>query len=300
MTSPFFNRMAVIGVGMVGGSLAMAARRRGLAQTVTGIGRNLENLGEARRLGALDSFSTRLADGVSGADLVVLAAPVGSFLRIVEEIAPHLREGCLVTDVGSVKGDLVTGIEDRMPAGVFYIGGHPIAGGSCSGAVAARPDLFEGAKIVLTPTPRSPEPELARLEAFWERLGGHVVRMDPHEHDRVYAAVSHLPHLVAYALVNAVGAGPGYLEWSGKGFKDTTRIAGSPPAVWSDIFRLNRDNLLDALGRFEAEIGLFRELLKRSDFVSLATELGRAKEMRDRLGNDFSSTPADVHSGIGE
>ncbi len=277
--------MTVIGVGLVGGSLALAARRAGVVSKIIGVGRNSENLKQAFEIGAIDDFETDVATGVSGSDLVVLAGPVGIFNKIVGEIKPHLKQGCLVTDVGSVKGDLVLKLESMMPEGVSFIGGHPIAGGSSSGAASARADLFEGAKLILTPTTRTPQNELLLLQEFWSRLGSKVSLMDPYEHDRVFAAVSHLPHLVAYSLVNTVADRDEFIKNAGKGFCDITRIASSSPDIWCDIFAMNKNNVLDSLNRFEDVLTRLKELLERSDFESLKSELVKAKEARDRLAD---------------
>lgn len=280
-----FSKMTVIGVGLLGGSLALAARGAGVVSKIIGVGRNSENLKQALNMGAIDGFETDVAAGVSDSDLVVLAGPVGSFKKIVGEIKPHLKQGCLVTDVGSVKGDLVLKIESMMPEGVSFIGGHPIAGGSSSGAASARADLFEGAKFILTPTARTSRDELSLLQKFWGKLGSKVSLMDPYEHDKVFAAISHLPHLVAYSLVNTVADRDEFIENAGKGFWDITRIASSPPDIWCDIFAMNKNNVLDSLSRFENVLKRLREMLDCSDFESLRSEFVKAKEARDRLAD---------------
>jgi len=282
---PIFSKITIIGVGLVGGSLALAARASGVVSKIIGVGRNSENLKQALDMGAIDGFETDAAAGVSGSDLVVLAGPVGMFNKIAVEIRPHLKAGCLVTDVGSVKGDLVLKLESIMPEGVSFIGGHPIAGGSSSGAAFARADLFEGARFILTPTTQTPRDELSRLQEFWGRLGSRVSLMDPYEHDKVFAAVSHLPHLVAYCLVNTVADRDEVIRNAGRGFLDTTRIASSPPDIWCDIFSMNKNNVLYSLSRFEEALSDLKALIECSDFESLKSELTKAKEARDRLAD---------------
>jgi len=284
MTEVPFSRVAVLGVGLLGGSVGMALKRADRARSIIGVGRGHENLETARKRGIVDEWTTDPAGGVRGADLVVLASPVGTLEKLAETIGPHLQSGCRVTDVGSVKGGLVSRIETCMPKDVRYLGSHPIAGGSDSGATAARADLFDGAPVVLTPTAKTGEADLQFMETFWRDLGARPVIMDPEEHDRVLSAVSHLPHMVAYALAASVSDRPDWAGFIGRGFLDTTRIASSPPEVWTDIFRLNRSNLLDSLKRFEMEIGRIRERLAVDDEVALRHLLSEAKETRDRFG----------------
>ncbi len=285
MKLPIFSKMTVIGVGLVGGSLALAARGAGVVSKIIGVGRNPENLKQALDMGVIDDFETDAARGVYDSDLIVLAGPVGIFEKIIGEIKQHLKAGCLVTDVGSVKGDLVLRLESMMPEGVSFIGGHPIAGGSSSGAVSARADLFQGAKFVITPTEQTSKGELSRLQEFWGMLGSRVNLMDPYEHDKVFAAVSHLPHLVAYSLVNTVAGRDELIKNAGKGFFDITRIASSPPDIWCDIFSMNKENVLDSLSCFEDILSRLRGLLERSDFESLKSDFLKAKEARDRFAD---------------
>jgi prephenate dehydrogenase len=284
VTGFLFDRLAVIGVGLVGGSLAAAAKERDAACRVVGCGRSTASLQLALSNGVVDEGTTDIREAVAGADLVVLAGPVGTFSDAVMAMRDFLRPGCVVTDVGSVKGSLVRELEALMPSGVDFIGGHPIAGGSVSGVAHARADLFAGARVVLTPTPSTRLESLDRVAALWRRLGGDVVIMDMDEHDRVFAGVSHLPHLVAYALVGAVASEQDWLENAGKGFADTTRIASSPPNVWTDIFRMNRQQMINSVSRFEDVLKSMKDCIERSDWPALASALQQAKESRDRLG----------------
>ncbi len=278
-----FHHMAVIGVGLLGGSLALAARKRGLVERVIGVGRTRKNLDLALSRNLVDEVATDPAVAVSAADLVVLAGPLGTFRDTVKRIRSRLRKGTVVTDVGSVKGNLVSEIESLVPAGVAYVAGHPITGGSVSGAGHARADLFVGTRCVLTPTASTPVEALVRVEQFWHELGADVVRMAPDIHDRVFAYVSHLPHLVSYALMDCVGEQNGHVQNAGKGLMDTTRIAGSPPEIWSDIFRMNRDYLLESLSNFQEALDAMRRALEDDNEQMLKALLRKAKEVRDRL-----------------
>jgi prephenate dehydrogenase len=280
-----FKRVAVIGVGLLGASFALAAHSRGLAGHLTGVGRSRENLERAVSMGAIADFTSDAASGTRNCDLVVLAAPVGSFAALAREIRGSLESGCIVIDVGSVKGGMVSRMESLMPEGVSFVGCHPIAGGSTSGAGAARADLFDGARCVITPTAGTNPRALARVESLWRALGSTVEIMEPDEHDRIFAAVSHLPHLLAYALAGSVSGEHGIMRHGGRGFRDTTRIAGSPPDIWRDIFGMNRDNLIASLDRFEAVLKRYRALIEASDFDALCAELAKAKEARDSLEN---------------
>lgn len=284
MTGFLFERLAVIGVGLVGGSLAAAAKERDAARTVVGCGRNPAGLELALANGVIDEATTDIREAVSGADVVVLAGPVGTFSDAVGAMRDFLRPGCVVTDVGSVKGGLVRDLEALMPAGVDFVGGHPIAGGSVSGVAHARADLFAGARVVLTPTAGTRVEARERVAGLWRRLGGDVVMMDPDRHDRVFAAVSHLPHLAAYALVEAVAGEDDWLDNAGRGFADTTRIASSPPSVWTDIFRMNRRQMIDSISRFEEVLKSLKSCIERSDWPALTAALQHSKEARDRLG----------------
>jgi prephenate dehydrogenase len=189
--------MVVIGVGLIGGSLALDCRKLGLVSDVVGVGRNPENLDRAVSLKVIDRFTHDATEAVRGADLVVLATPVGRLLSLAEELAPHLSPGTLVTDVGSVKGRWVDAIERVMPPGVDFVGGHPVAGREKSGVEAASLDLFRGARCIVTPTARTSPDALSKIEALWSRVGATVIRMDPDRHDQIFAAVSHLPHVAA-------------------------------------------------------------------------------------------------------
>jgi prephenate dehydrogenase len=282
-----FNRVAIIGVGLIGGSLAMVLKSKGLASSIVGIGRGLPNLEAARRLGIIDSFTRDISEGVKDADLVVVAVPVLKIADTIRQAASHLKSGCIVTDVGSVKGAVITDVEPLVPEGVHFVPGHPIAGTENSGAEAAFPELYIGRKCILTPTPRTDAGALEAVKLMWEATGAEVVVMDSKLHDMILAAVSHLPHVIAYTLVNAVGdmedSGVDALSYSAGGFKDFTRIASSSPEMWSDICAMNKEQILKTIDAFRIRLDNLRELIAIEDLSALRTEFGRAKGLRDSI-----------------
>ncbi len=282
---PLFERIAVIGVGLIGGSLARSCRGR-IAGRVVGLDANQTHLDQAVALGLVDEVGD-LPTGVEGADLVVVAVPVGAVTEVTCAIAPYLADRCIVTDVGSVKGDLVAKIEEQVPSGRAYVPGHPIAGTEQSGPQAASPTLFQGSLCVLTPTSRTPEDALRRVSRLWERAGSHVVLMDPYRHDRIFALVSHLPHVVAYALMGTIpGLADGreeLLRFSAGGLRDFTRIAASHPVMWRDILIQNREEILKSIATFRTVLQRIEELIRTQDAVRLMEEFQQAKEMREQL-----------------
>lgn len=283
MSRPRAARLTVVGLGLLGGSIVRAARARQAAAEIVGVSRNAATLAEARAAGLLDGATRELADGVRGADLVVLAAPVGALPALVRDAWPHLAPGAVLTDVGSVKGEVVAAA-DACPrrAEMGFVGGHPMAGSEQTGFAAARADLFEGCLTLLTPTARTPEPAVTRVTGFWEVLGSHVRLLSVEAHDRGVAAVSHLPHLAAYALVAAADGET--LPLAGRGFVDTTRVAASPEALWTDIFRGNRAALLEALGQYRELLARWEALVRDGNWAALEEALGRAREIREKLG----------------
>ncbi|MBI4843780.1 MAG: prephenate dehydrogenase/arogenate dehydrogenase family protein [Nitrospirae bacterium] len=282
-----FDKITIIGVGLLGSSFALALKRVGINAVITGVGRNEEKLAKAEELGIIDEHTTIAADGVVGADLVLLAAPVGQLENIAEDIRNDLKKGAIVTDVGSVKGDLVRKIEALMPEGVSFVGGHPIAGKERAGFEAATSDLFWGAKCIITPTPETDKDALEKVTELWKQLGAKVFHMTPDEHDEIYSAVSHLPHVVAYALVNSIaGLREDILDFGGRGLKDMTRIALSPTELWKDICSQNSDKILKSLNDFSSNISGIIKRFEKSDWKGLEEEFLKAKEARQRLESD--------------
>ncbi|OGW62885.1 MAG: hypothetical protein A2V83_08350, partial [Nitrospirae bacterium RBG_16_64_22] len=269
-----------------GGSLARAMKDRGLVDEVVGVGRGEANLKRAVEMGVIDEFTHDPAEGVRGATLVVLATPVGTFEPIAREIRPHLQAEAIVTDVGSVKGGVVHALEDLLEGSAAFVGSHPIAGGEKSGVEASDPSIFDGARCVLTPTPRTRGFAIDRVEALWQAVGCRTVRLDPDVHDKIFAAVSHLPHAVAFALVAAVERMDGGLDlrnFSGGGYRDATRIGASPADVWRDIFLLNREHTAAALRVFEEEIAAIRREIEEGRGEDLEARLLRICRIRRAL-----------------
>src|SRR3990172_6000041 len=250
-----FEKITVLGVGLIGASFSLAMKKAGLCGKVTGFGRNRENLKKAAERGIIDSFEADPASACAGSDLVLFSTPVGSFLDLARQASSSFKKGAIVTDAGSVKGGLVYEMEKMLPEGVYYIGAHPIAGSDRSGLDSARSDLFRNARCILTPTERSDPGALGKVMEMWRSLGSVVMTLGPEEHDRIYASVSHMPHMIAYALVNTVAdVDPSYLGFSGQGFRDMTRIASSSPELWRDICPLNRENLMEMLTLFQKKL----------------------------------------------
>lgn len=290
MTASFkgIDCLAVVGVGLIGGSLALALREKGLVRRVVGVGRSRPNLETAQARGILDAFTHDLAEAVCEADLVLVATPVLSIAEVVGRAKPHLEKGTVVTDVGSVKAAVVRDCEAALGADFPFVGGHPIAGTERSGAEAAFPELFRGRKTILTPTARTDPAALALVRGMWEAAGAEVVEMDAEAHDRVLAGVSHLPHMVAYALMDAVAGleredGRDYVGLSAGGLRDFTRIAGSDPAMWRDIAVMNREALLRALDRYGESIAALRRLVGASDGEGMERYFAAAQAVRRAL-----------------
>lgn len=271
-----FERAAIVGVGLIGGSLALAAKQAGLIKEAIGVGRSAANLAVARERGLVDR-TVREPSEIGPVDLVLLAVPVRSTAAVVASLLPHLPASAVLTDVGSVKGDVVAAVEALLPAPRAFVGGHPIAGSEQAGAQAARADLFRDARCILTPTPRTDAGALRRVRALWEGVGARVDEMSPAAHDQALAWVSHLPHVVAYALVRALAAvDPELAALAGGSWRDTTRVAASSPELWRDIFLANADALGAATQAFGAELERLRALVAGGDAAALDAWLEQA------------------------
>jgi prephenate dehydrogenase len=280
------GRLSIVGLGLLGGSVAKAARAASLAQEIVGVGRNPKSLEPALRERAVDRITTDLAEGVSGADMIVLATPVATLERQLPAVWQAASAHALLTDVGSTKAGIVKAAETLSASRpLSFVGSHPMAGSNLSGFSVARGDLFTGATIILTPTDRTPAESIKRVTEFWEAMGGRVTVMDPATHDRAVAAISHLPHLVVDALVAAVvDMDPRFLEVAARGFKDTTRIAASDPAVWREIFQQNREALGEALAAFRGALGRLEGILAAGDDAAIESALESIRKTRAELG----------------
>ena len=279
------QRLAILGVGLLGGSVAKAVRAAGLAREVVGIGRDLARLEPAHREGVLDTTTTDPVVGVRDADFIVLAAPVLANTRLLEVVWPVADDAALITDVGSTKADVVA-VARRLGAArpLGFVGSHPMAGSEQSGYRVARADLFRGANVIVTPTETTETRAVKGIAQFWEALGARVSTLDPESHDRVVAAISHLPHAVAYALVDAVARfEPDAWPFAARGFKDTTRIAASDPTVWKEIFLANRAALAGSLAAFREALAELERLVAAGDGQALAAALARTKKKREEL-----------------
>jgi prephenate dehydrogenase len=285
---PLVERMTIAGVGLIGGSLAAAARNAGLVGEVLGFGRTAANLAVARERGLVDRIVTDDA-AAADADLIVLATPVETCAPLAERFRRHARPTTVVTDVGSVKGTLVAALERAWGDGAGgVVGAHPIAGSEASGAAAAQPDLFRERLCILTPTARTPAPALRLVRSLWEGVGARVEEMSPETHDAILARVSHLPHVLAYALVRAVADrqadGRRLLDYVGTGFLDATRIAASPAEVWRDIVLANRPALTAALAEMRLALDELVTLINAGDGRALEEALATAADVRRGLG----------------
>jgi len=284
-----FKQVTIIGVGLIGGSLGMILKREGLADSVVGVGRRIENLKTAVELGAIDRYVSDAKDGVRDADLVILATPVDTYERHVKEWGSCLKPDAIVSDVGSVKGALVEQTEKLLPNGSRFVGAHPIAGKEKTGVAAGSATLFKGARCILTPTKRTDPQALHTIRTLWEAAGATVLTMDPMLHDKVLGAVSHLPHIAAFALINALTEVQqttkelDLLAYSGGGLRDTTRIAASSPEMWRDIFLWNRDNLVTQIEVYERHLQQLKRLIQSGDGPAIEQELERAKRVREQL-----------------
>jgi prephenate dehydrogenase len=282
-----FKNVTIIGVGLIGGSFALSLRKAGFKGRISGVGRSRENLVRAKELGMIDEYFTEAGEAVRDADIILLSTPVGQFPRIVRDIREHIKRGAVVTDAGSVKAQVIRELEPLMPEGVSFVGGHPIAGKECSGADAASPDLFNNAVCIITPGHDTDSGAKAKILGLWNSLGARTVLMDPVEHDTVFAAVSHVPHVISYALINAIlDVDRDIISHGGRGLRDMTRIALSPPDLWRDICMYNRGNILKSLRQFSSSISHVEKLIENSDWDNLWKEFQRARAGRQILESD--------------
>lgn len=277
------NRVVIIGVGLIGGSLAAALKQAGAAGEIIGLGRRRETLNAAKELGLIDAIADSPAV-VGNADIVILAMPVAQTESVLKEIAPYLAEQSVVTDAGSTKSDVIAAARRTLGESFSrFVPGHPIAGSENNGPQAARADLYQGRNVVLCPCAETSTGAMAQVVRLWEMAGANVVSMDAGKHDRIFAAVSHLPHLAAFALVDDLAQraeAADFFEYAASGFRDFTRIAGSSPEMWRDIAFANREALLSELSAYQAKLDEIRQALETQDMAALETIFRRASIAR--------------------
>jgi prephenate dehydrogenase len=278
------NKVVIFGVGLIGGSFALALRKVGAVSEVVGFGRSLATLEQAKQLGILDRIGSDVAREVRDADVVLLATPVAQMAELFARIAPHLGTHTLVTDGGSTKGDVVAAARANLGNKLSqFIPAHPIAGAEKSGAAAALADLYQGKKVLLTPLPENSPAAVARVRKVWELCGATVSELTPQQHDEVFAAVSHLPHLLSFALVHDLAQRDNrdqLLSFAASGFRDFTRIAASSPEMWRDISLANRDALMRELQQYAAELYVLHQALENNDAAKLEEIFSLAREVR--------------------
>jgi len=282
---PLFGRVALIGLGLIGSSLARVMRRERLAEHIAGCVRSKASRATVRKLGLVDSLHTTPAAAVRGADLVLLCTPVGTYDALAQAIAPALRAGAILSDVGSVKQSVIRDVGPYLPEGVHFVPGHPIAGTEHSGPASGFAELFEGRWCILTPPPGTDATAVERVAELWRRCGAMIEIMDAHHHDRVLGITSHLPHLIAYTIVATAGDVEESLraevaKYSAGGFRDFTRIAASDPIMWRDIFLYNREAVLEMLQRFSEDLTALQRAIRWGEGDKLEALFRRTRELR--------------------
>ncbi len=282
---PVFEKVALVGIGLIGSSMAHAMRRGKVANHIAGYSHRAETLERARAIGFADSLHANVADCARDADLVVLATPVGAFGELAKEMAPQLKAGAIVSDVGSVKTAVLRDVGPHIPAGVHFIPAHPIAGTEQSGPDAGFAELFDGRWCILTPPENTDAAAVETLRTFWTRLGSQVEVMDAKHHDLVLAITSHVPHLIAYNIVGtaddlATVTESEVIKFSAGGFRDFTRIAASDPTMWRDVFLNNREAVLEVLGRFSEDLSALQRAIRWGDGDALFNLFTRTRAIR--------------------
>lgn len=282
-----FNQITIVGVGLIGGSLGLALKKKKAVNQVVGYGRRRGALHKAISIQAIDRYCLTLPKAVKEADLVLLATPVGTFETLCKIMAPHLKEGAIVTDAGSVKGNMVETLTDLLPPHVHFVGAHPIAGREKSGILAATGVLFKGCRTILTPTTRTDAKALKKVKALWEAVGARVSAVDPYDHDRILSFVSHLPHVVAYALMEMLRhpsiARLNPVEYSAGGLRDFTRIAASSPEMWRDIFLANKTAVIEGIDVYQETLEKIKKKILSNDGDGLIEIFERANDIREQV-----------------
>ncbi|WP_287259204.1 prephenate/arogenate dehydrogenase family protein [Mesorhizobium sp.] len=285
MTSPMFEKIALVGIGLIGSSLARVIHRGGLAGHVAISTRSETTLARAKQLGLGSSYTTDAKEAVGDADLVIVSVPVGSSGEVAEEIAPALKPGAILTDVGSTKASVIAQMQPHVPAGVHFIPGHPLAGTEKSGPDAGFAELFENRWCIFTPLPGTDPAALEKLSEFWRRCGSNIDTMDPQHHDMTLAIVSHLPHIIAYNIVGTADdlesvTKSEVIKYSASGFRDFTRLAASDPTMWRDVCLHNKDAILEMLARFSEDLASLQRAIRWGDGEKLFDLFTRTRAVR--------------------
>jgi prephenate dehydrogenase len=276
-----FKRVTIVGVGLMGGSLGLALKKHSLAQEVVGLSQKQSSLLDAVKYKAIDIAETDARAAFHHAELIVFATPVESILKLLPAFSPHIRRGCLITDLGSVKSEIVDVANKHLQTPAFFVGSHPLVGSEKQGVEFAKAELFEGANCIITPTDKTNSGARDRIKLLWSKLGSKVTSLTPEEHDEILSFTSHLPHVLAYGLVGALPEKS--KEFVAQGFKDTTRIASSSPQMWNDICMNNSKNVIKALDELIKNLSIIRKAILNKDRETLIQIFTRAKEKRDGL-----------------
>jgi cyclohexadieny/prephenate dehydrogenase len=278
-----FSTLTIVGVGLIGGSIGLAAKKRGAARRVVGVGRDPHQLEQARRLGAIDAGTLDLADAAGTADCIIFCAPVDRIAGQIKDAAVYCKAGAILTDAGSTKREIVQAVEADLPGHLGFVGGHPLAGSERKGVEHSHADLFVQRWTVLTPTQKTPKDALACVQSFWQALGSRVRFMAPADHDQALALTSHLPHLVASVLAGILP--DDWIDLTASGFRDMTRVASGDPGLWTPIFRHNSEAVLAALDQLEDRLREVRQALANHDVARIDQFLAQGKKVRDALGS---------------
>ncbi|MEK6714545.1 MAG: prephenate dehydrogenase/arogenate dehydrogenase family protein [Candidatus Omnitrophota bacterium] len=275
-----FNRIGIVGLGLIGGSVGIAIKQNGLAREVIGVSRKRPTLNKAIKIKAIDKGFLGL-EALSGCELIILCTPVKAIIKLFSSIRPYLCNGSIVTDVGSTKFEIVNAAKRILPKKTDFIGGHPLAGSEKRGIDNAAKNLFKNSLCLLTPIRENKRGNLKKIKLFWQMLGAKVKVLKPAKHDEIVSLTSHLPHLIAFSLMEALPSD--YLSYGSSGLKDTTRIASSDPLLWAEIFLTNRKAVLKSVSQFQEQLAQFTELIKRRDEKQLFAKIKKAKLKRDKL-----------------
>ncbi|WOJ88825.1 prephenate/arogenate dehydrogenase family protein [Methylocapsa polymorpha] len=297
LSEPLFERLALIGIGLIGSSLAHVSRRKGLARTIVAADASADVRAKVAELGIADHVAETAAAAVEGADLVILCAPVGAMGAIAQEIGPHLAPGAILSDVGSVKASIIAAVAPHLPPSVHFIPAHPVAGTEYSGPESGFSTLFFNRWSILTPLEGADPKAVARLAAFWKTAGANVETMQPAHHDLVLAITSHVPHLIAYNIVGTAAdleevTESEVMKFSAGGFRDFTRIAASDPIMWRDIFLNNKEAVLEMLGRFTEDLTALQRMIRRGDGQGLSDLFTRTRAIRRGIIEQGQETAA--------